>query len=85
MGLGRGNPLVLLGEVSKMKISSLTSPELNYLRDNCNFVDDEATFFDMRARNASIEQCAEAMNCSVSTANRVSRRVNNKISRVRNW
>ena len=65
-----------------MKIYYFTTPELNYFRDNCNFTDEERKLFDYRARNIPLECIAEIMDISVSTAKRISRRVNNKIIKI---
>ena len=65
-----------------MKIYDFTAPELNYFRDYCNFTDDERVLFEYRAKNIPLETCAEIMNVSISTAKRISKRVNNKIIKV---
>lgn len=65
-----------------MKIYDFTVPELNYFRTYCNFTIEEAELFEYRAKNYSLEKCAEFMNVSVATAKRISGRVNNKIIRV---
>ena len=65
-----------------MKIYDFTTPELNYFRDNCNFTYEERKLFDYRARNIPLECIAEIMDISVSTAKRISRRVNNKIIKI---
>ena len=65
-----------------MKIYDFTVPELNYFRDYCNFTEDERVLFEYRAKNIPLETSAEIMNVSLSTAKRISKRVNNKITRV---
>ena len=65
-----------------MKIYDFTIPELEYFRDNCNFTKEELVLFEYRAKNISLEYIAEIMNISVSTAKRISRRVNKKIIKV---
>ncbi len=65
-----------------MKVYDFTVPELNMFRTYCNFTDVERTLFEYRAKNIPLEKCAELMNVSLSTANRISRKVNNKIIRV---
>lgn len=65
-----------------MKIYDFTVPELNYFRENCNFTAEELTLFEYRAKNIPLETCAEIMNISISTVNRISKRVNNKIIKV---
>ena len=65
-----------------MKIYDFTVPELNYFRDYCNFTEDERVLFEYRAKNILLETCAEIMNVSLSTAKRISKRVNSKIIKV---
>lgn len=65
-----------------MNINSFTLPELNHFRENCNFTRDERMLFEYRVKECSLEECAELMNISVSTAKRISRRVNRKIIKV---
>ena len=65
-----------------MKIYDFTVPELNYFRDYCNFTEEERILFEYRAKNIPLETCAEIMNVSISTAKRISKRVNNKIIKV---
>ena len=65
-----------------MNVNVFTVPELNYFRENCNFTKDERMLFEYRIQEYSLEMCAEMMNISVSTVQRISRRVNNKIIKV---
>lgn len=65
-----------------MKIYDFTVPELDYFRNNCNFTQEELELFEYRSKNISLETCAEIMNVSLSTAKRISRRVNKKIIRI---
>lgn len=65
-----------------MKIYDFTIPELEYFRERCNFTKEEEILFDYRAKNIPLECIAEIMNISMSTAKRISRRVNNKIIKV---
>ena len=65
-----------------MKLYDFTVPELNYFRKYCNFTPEEKELFEYRAKNIPLETCAEIMNVSISTAKRISRRVNNKIIRI---
>ena len=65
-----------------MKIYDFTVPELNYFREYCNFTEDERVLFEYRAKNIPLEKCAEIMNVSLSTAKRISKRVNSKIIKV---
>lgn len=65
-----------------MNISDFTKPELEYYREQCNFVGNEVGLFEMRSRGTSIEVIAEALNLSVDGAKKVSRKVNRKIVKV---
>ena len=65
-----------------MIIADFTKPELDLLRDNCNFVGCERDIFDLRSQGISIEDIAETLNLSIDGAKRISRKVNNKIIRV---
>lgn len=65
-----------------MIIYDFTTPELDYFRRICNFTADERALFDLRAKQTSIERCAEVLGVSVSTAKRISKKVNSKIIRV---
>ena len=65
-----------------MIISDYTEIELNYFRDNCNFVDCEREVFELRCRGVPLEQIAERINMSVDGIKRISKKVNNKITKV---
>jgi orotate phosphoribosyltransferase-like protein len=65
-----------------MIISDFTKPELDLLRDNCNFVGLEIEIFDLRSRGVPLESIAESLNLSVDGAKRISQKVNTKIARV---
>lgn len=65
-----------------MKICDFTKPELDKLREQSNFTNDEMTLFNMRANNIPLEECAEQMNLSVSAIKQKSQKINNKIERV---
>lgn len=65
-----------------MIVSNYTIPELNYLRDNCNFVGLERDVFELRSKGITLERIAEHLEMSVEGVKRISRKVNNKIDRV---
>lgn len=65
-----------------MIISDFTNIELDYLRKNCNFVNNEKDLFELRGQGLSLEEVAEVLNLSVEGAKKISRKVNKKISRV---
>lgn len=65
-----------------MKICELVRPEIEYFLSECNFTDDERALFEMRCVNVPLEECAERLNVSVSTAKRLSKRVKQKMEKV---
>ena len=65
-----------------MQIHDFVNWELEKFRAECNFTDEELEFFNLRARNTPIEKIAELMNVSVGKANKLSRKVKNKIIKV---
>ena len=65
-----------------MIVSAFTKPELDFYRLNCNFVGTEIEVFELRSRGIPLEEIAETLNMSVEGIKKVSRKVNNKISRV---
>ena len=65
-----------------MNVYDFTVPELDYFRGTCNFTESERTLFELRAKCVPLEQCAEQMNVSISTAKRLSQKINRKILKV---
>lgn len=65
-----------------MIVANFTVPELNFLRDNCNFVGNEIDVFELRSRGIPLEEIAETLNMSAEGIKKVSRKVNSKITRV---
>lgn len=65
-----------------MIIADFTTPELNYFRENCNFVGMEIKVFEMRSKGISLEEIAEELNMSVDGVKKISRKVNKKIIKV---
>ena len=65
-----------------MIIADFTKPELDMLRNNCNFVGCEADLFEMRSQGIDLETIAEILNMSVDGTKKISRKVNTKISKV---
>ena len=58
-----------------MNITNFTKIELDFFRNNCNFTRIEKELFEYRAKEYTLEECAELMNVSVSTAKRISKKV----------
>lgn len=65
-----------------MKIADFTKPELDYFRENCNFVGVERDIFEMRSQGIPLEEIAERINMSVDGVKKASKRVNRKILKV---
>ena len=65
-----------------MKICDFTVPELDRLRELCNFTEDERIYFDLRAKNKSNVQIAYELHVSESTVSVLARKVKKKIVRV---
>jgi hypothetical protein len=68
--------------MKRLVICDFVEPELNMFRDMCNFTDEEREFFEYRAKNESIEVIAEKMHISVGKANKLSRKVKDKILKI---
>lgn len=65
-----------------MVIKDFTKPELDLLRQSCNFVGSEETLFELRSRGVPLEIIAETLDYSYDGISKVSRRVNNKIRAI---
>lgn len=65
-----------------MVVSDFTVPELNRLREQCNFVGMESRVFELRSKGNTLEEIAEILNVSVTHIGRISQKVNKKIKRV---
>lgn len=62
-----------------MKVSQFTKRELFHFQAFCNFTPDEETLFHLRSAGKTLEECAEEMNVSDSTAKRIQKRMMQKI------
>ena len=65
-----------------MKIADFTQPEIDYLKENCNFVNFEIPLFDMRSKGMTLEVIADKLNISIDYARKISQKVNRKIIKV---
>ena len=65
-----------------MVVSNFTVPELNRLREQCNFVGMESRVFELRSKGNTLEEIAEILNVSVTHIGRISQKVNKKIKKV---
>ena len=65
-----------------MVISDFTKSELDYFRENCNFVNYEIIVFNERANGVPLERIAEQLNISYDYVRHLSRKINKKIISV---
>lgn len=65
-----------------MVISDFTKPELDYLRENCNFVNLEIDLFERRSQGDTLKTIADDLNISIDYARKLSQKVNKKIIKV---
>lgn len=63
-------------------IYDFVESELQFLRDNCNFSDEELCYFNLRAKHYSNFQIAIEMNVSESKVSKLAKSVKQKIIRV---
>jgi DNA-binding CsgD family transcriptional regulator len=62
-----------------VKVSQFTKRELYHFQAFCNFTPDEEQLFQLRSVGKTLEECAELMNVSDSTAKRIQKRMARKI------
>ena len=65
-----------------MKIRDFVEYELDVFRNNCNFTDEELTYFNLRAKDKSNIQIALEMNISESQVSKLAKRVKNKMLKL---
>lgn len=65
-----------------MQIYDFTVPELNRLRELCNFSDTELEYFNLRAKHKSNVEIALTMHVSEGQVSKLARKVKDKILRV---
>lgn len=65
-----------------MQVYDFTVPELNILRELCNFSEDELQYFNLRAQHKSNTYIAMNMHISESQVSKLAKRVKNKIVRI---
>lgn len=68
-----------------MIVSDFTKPELDFFRENCNFVNDEKQVFELRSQGIGLEAIAERLQMTYDGIKRVSQKVNRKITVVQNY
>jgi excisionase family DNA binding protein len=59
----------------------LSKPELEYLRENCNFTTDETKVIDYLCSGKSYMEISLKMNCSIATISRKVRTIKDKVER----
>lgn len=65
-----------------MRLSELTKPELEKIRKNANFTEDEEKVFEMASRGKTIVEIADKMNVSELTVDRHIAKVKLKIKKL---
>lgn len=65
-----------------MQIYDFTVPELDHLRNLCNFSDSELEYFNLRAKHKSNVEISLIMHVSESQASKLARKVKDKIKRI---
>ena len=66
----------------KLKICDFVNSELEHIRSEANFTNEEMILFNMRAKDIPLEECAERMNLSVSTIYRLHKKVKIKVEKL---
>ena len=62
-----------------MKVSQFTKRQLYHLQAFCNFTPAEEQLFNLRSKDATLEECAEHMNMSVQNVYRINKKMKSKI------
>lgn len=65
-----------------MKLSELTKPELEKIKENANFTDEELRIFRLLSQDKSITDIAVRMSASNRTINRKISKIKQKISKL---
>ena len=65
-----------------MILLDFTSEELEYFRQNCNFVGDELLFFELHVRSVPLEEIAQMLSITTDEVSKIGHRVNRKICKV---
>lgn len=68
--------------MTNVLLRDFTKPEIEYLLEQCNFTDDERTYFLLRTRDKSNIQIAMEMNISEAQVSRLAKRVKTKICKI---
>ena len=65
-----------------MKLSAYTKPEIDYFRENCNFVGNEIDVFEYKCLDITEEHIAYYTGLTVSGVKYVTKKIRDKIMRV---
>ena len=66
-----------------MNIKEFTKPELDYFRENCNFVGLEKEVFELRSQGVTLEQIPDLIQgTTYDSIKKISQKVNKKILKV---
>lgn len=65
-----------------MKLSELTKPDLERIKENANFTDEELRIFKLLSQDKSITDIAVRMSASSRTINRKISKIKQKISKL---
>lgn len=63
-------------------ITNFITSDIERIKERGNLTNEERKLLDLRNQERTLEECAEIMCCSVSTVNRISKRLNTKIRKV---
>ena len=66
-----------------MKLSTLTKPEVDYFIENCNFTDQELTYFKLKTKDYSNVSIASKMSISESSVSNIAKRVKKKLDKIK--
>lgn len=66
----------------RLKLHKLIKPELEELKENCNFTDEESDVFNMLSRGKGIREISIIMNISEPTVSRRIKNIKEKIERI---
>lgn len=65
-----------------LRIPDFVKSEIDYIKENANMTEREEMLFYLRNKEFSLEECAERMNCSISTVYRINKSMKRKIKKV---
>ncbi len=65
-----------------LRIPDFVKSEIDYIKENANMTPREIQLFELRNKENSLEECAEYMNCSISTVYRINKSMKRKIMKV---